>query len=140
MHRRKSRTKEGVMIVTPLYAGLLALWFLVLAWRVIRRRSHGISLGDGGDPAMLRVIPGHANFAEYVPLALLLMAILELSNFAAYVLHGLGATLLIGRLLHGYAFSFTDRFRFGRFWGTALTFTVLIVEAALCLLQAARIR
>ncbi len=127
------------MIVTPLYAGLLVLWFLVLAWRVIRRRGHGISLGDGGDPAMLRVIRGHANFAEYVPLALLLMAILELSNFAAYVLHGLGATLLIGRLLHGYAFSFTDRFRFGRFWGTALTFAVLIVEAALCLLQAARI-
>jgi len=105
------------MIVTPVYAGLLVLWFLVLAWRVIRRRGHGISLGDGGDPAMLRVIRGHANFAEYVPLALLLMAILELCNLSAYVLHALGAMLLIGRLLHGYAFSFTDKFRFGRFWG-----------------------
>ncbi len=127
------------MIVTPLYAGLLVLWFLVLAWRVIRRRGHGISLGDGGDLAMLRVIRGHANFAEYVPLALLLMAILELSNVSTYILHGLGATLLIGRLLHGYALSFTVKFNFGRFWGTALTFTVLIVEAALCLYQAARI-
>ncbi|MEK6211375.1 MAG: MAPEG family protein [Pseudomonadota bacterium] len=127
------------MIVTPLYAGLLVLWFLVLAWRVIHRRGHGISLGDGGDPAMLRVIRGHANFAEYVPLALLLMAILELCNFSAYVLHGLGAMLLTGRLLHGYALSFTDKFQFGRFWGTALTFVVLTVEAALCLYQAARI-
>jgi uncharacterized protein len=126
------------MLVTPLYAGLLVLWFLVLAWRVIRRRGHGISLGDGGDPVMLRVIRGHANFAEYVPLALLLMAILELSDFPAYVLHGLGATLLTGRLLHGYALSFADRFQFGRFWGTALTFAVLTVEAVLCLYQAAQ--
>ncbi len=123
------------MIVTPVYAGLLVLWFLVLAWRVIRRRGHGISLGDGGDPAMLRVIRGHANFAEYVPLALLLMAILELCNLSAYVLHALGAMLLIGRLLHGYAFSFTDKFRFGRFWGTALTFLVLGVGAVLCVWQ-----
>jgi uncharacterized membrane protein YecN with MAPEG domain len=123
------------MIVTPVYAGLLVLWFLVLAWRVIRRRGHGISLGDGGDPALLRVIRGHANFAEYVPLALLLMAILELCNFSAYVLHGLGAMLLIGRLLHGYAFSFTDKFQFGRFWGTALTFLVLGVGAVLCAWQ-----
>ncbi len=127
------------MIVTPLYAGLLVLWFLVLAWRVIRRRGHGISLGDGGDPAMLRVIRGHGNFAEYVPLALLLLAILELCNFSAYVLHGLGAMLLVGRLLHGYSLSFTDKFQFGRFWGTALTFVVLTVEASLCLYQAARI-
>jgi uncharacterized membrane protein YecN with MAPEG domain len=127
------------MIVTPLYAGLLVLWFLVLAWRVIRRRGHGISLGDGGDPAMLRVIRGHGNFAEYVPLALLLLAILELCNFSVYVLHGLGAMLLVGRLLHGYSLSFTDKFQFGRFWGTALTFVVLTVEASLCLYQAARI-
>ena len=123
------------MIVTPAYAGLLVLWFLVLAWRVIRRRGRGISLGDGGDAAMLRVIRGHANFAEYVPLALLLMAMLELCNFSAYVLHGLGAMLLIGRLLHGYALSFTDKFQFGRFWGTTLTFLVLGVGAVLCVWQ-----
>ncbi len=126
------------MIVTPLYAGLLVLWFLVLAWRVIRRRAHGIWLGDGGDPAMLRVIRGHANFAEYVPLALLLMAVLELCGVSVYVLHGLGAMLLAGRLLHGYALSFTDKFAFGRFWGTTLTFVVLLAEAALCLYLAAR--
>lgn len=127
------------MTVTPLYAGLLVLWFLVLSWCVIRRRGRGMSLGDGGDPAMLRVIRGHANFAEYVPLALLLMAILELCNFSAYIIHGMGAMLLTGRLLHGYALSFTDKFPFGRFWGTALTFVVLSVGAVLCLYQAARL-
>jgi uncharacterized membrane protein YecN with MAPEG domain len=125
------------MMVTPLYAGLLVLWFLVLSIRVIRRRGSGrIALGDGGDPGMLRVIRGHANFAEYVPLALLLMAILELSRFSIYVLHALGLTLLVARLLHGYALSFTQQFKFGRIAGASLTFLVLFVTALLCVYQA----
>lgn len=123
------------MFVTPLYAGLLALWFLVLSWRVVQWRRSGIFLGDGGDPALLRVIRGHANFAEYVPLALLLMGLLEVSRYSIYVLHALGITLLVARLLHGYALSFTAKFPFGRLWGASLTFAVLGIEALLCLYQ-----
>ncbi|HEY2968368.1 MAG TPA: MAPEG family protein [Casimicrobiaceae bacterium] len=123
------------MFVTPLYAGLLALWFLVLSWRVIQRRGKGTWLGDGGDQALLRVIRGHANFAEYVPLALLMMGFLEVSRFSIYVLHTLGIVLLVGRLLHGYALSFTEQSSFGRFWGSTLTFIVLAIEAVLCIYQ-----
>ncbi|MDQ2963045.1 MAG: MAPEG family protein [Pseudomonadota bacterium] len=123
------------MFVTPLYAGLLALWFLVLSWRVIQRRSKGTYLGDGGDQALLRVIRGHANFAEYIPLALLMMGFLEVSRFSIYVLHALGIVLLVARLLHGYALSFTDHFSFGRMWGATLTFLVLGIEAVLCIYQ-----
>ena len=124
------------MIVTPLYAGLLTLLFLLLSLRVVQLRQKGISLGDGGDPKMRRVIRGHANFAEYVPLALLMMAILELGRNSIYVLHAIGITLILSRILHGYALSFTPKFRFGRVWGAALTFTALIAEAVLCLWQA----
>jgi len=124
------------VFVTPLYAGLLALWFVALALRVIhQRRRAGVSLGDGGDASLQRAIRGHANFAEYVPLALIMMAMLELSRTSIYVLHALGATLLVARLLHGYALSFTAHFRFGRVWGAALTFAVLAIEAILCLYQ-----
>ncbi len=121
------------LTVTGLYAGSLALWFLVLSYRVVGRRRAGISLGDGGDPGMLRVVRGHANFAEYVPLALIMLAILELGGTPLIVLHVLGLALLAGRLLHGYALSFTQQFGFGRFWGTLLTYGVLVVEALLCL-------
>jgi hypothetical protein len=114
---------------------LLALWFLVLSWRVIQRRGKGIYLGDGGDQALLRVIRGHANFAEYVPLALLMMGFLEVARFSIYVLHALGIVLLVGRLLHGYALSFTAHSSFGRFWGATLTFIVLAIEALLCIFQ-----
>jgi uncharacterized protein len=123
------------MIVTPLYAGLLALLFIALGLRVVQLRQKGISLGDGGDPRMLRVIRGHANFAEYVPLALLLMGILELGRTSIYLLHALGITLLVSRVLHGYALSYTTKFRFGRVWGATLTFVVLAVAGVLCVWQ-----
>ena len=127
------------MVVTPLYAGLLVLWSLVLSMRVVQhRRRAKVSLGNGGDPALLQVIRGHANFAEYVPLALLLLIILELSRFSIYVIHALGAALLVARLLHGYALAFSAEWRFGRYWGTVLTFVILILEAILCLWQAYR--
>ena len=40
------------------------------------------------------------------------------------------------RLLHGYAFSFTQHFLFGRVAGTGLTFFVVAVEALACIRQA----
>jgi len=123
------------MKITLLYGGLLSLWFVALSVRVILGRSGpGLpSLGDGGNPAMLRRIRGHANFAEYVPLALLLIALLELSGSAAWQLHALGGGLTVGRLLHGYALSFSANSPFGRSVGIGLTLLTLICAAALCL-------
>ena len=126
------------MIVTPTYAGLLALVFFVLSLRVVALRGHGASLGDGGNPVLLRRIRAHGNFTEYVPFILLMMGILELSHFSTYLLHALGITLVVARLLHGYALSFTDKFKFGRFWGTALTFGLVLVCGGLCLYQGLR--
>jgi len=123
------------MVVTPIYAGLLAILFVVLSYRVILLRGHGVSLGDGGNPLLLRRIRAHGNFSEYVPFILLMMAMLELSHFSTYLLHALGITLVVARLLHGYALSFTEKFKFGRFWGTALTFALLGVCGVLCLYQ-----
>ena len=127
------------MVVTPFYAALLAIWFVVLSLRVIHyRRQAKVSLGDGGHSALQRAMRGQANFAEYVPLALILLLILELSRFSLYLVHALGLLLLVARLLHGYALSFRAESRFGRFWGAVLTFVVLLIEAVLCLYQAYR--
>ena len=119
--------------ITALYGGLLALWFFVLSIRVVMGRAGKgkPSLGDGGDPLMQRRIRGHANFAEYVPLILVLIAFLELNAWPAWVLHLLGAALLIGRLLHGYAFAFTSEHVFGRSAGIGLTFLVLLMAGVL---------
>ena len=126
------------MIVTPLYAGILALLYFVLSMRVVKLRGHGASFGDGGNPILLRRMRAHGNFSEYVPLILVMMAMLELSRHSLYVLHALGIALVVARLLHGYALSFTEKFKFGRFWGTALTYLVLVAAGILCIYQGLR--
>lgn len=119
------------MPITMFYAGCLAVVFLILSARAIQRRGQtGVNLGDGGNEAMIRIMRGQANFAEYVPLALLLIAALELQGLSATWIHGLGGSLLLGRVLHGYAFGFSDYFPIGRSGGTALTLGVLMVAAA----------
>jgi uncharacterized protein len=109
-----------------------------LSARVVNIRRRGIIFGDNGDVAVTRVVRAHANFAEYVPLALLLMGFLEVSRFSIYILHALGLTLLIARLIHGCALSFGWQMRSGRVAGSALTFIVLLIEAFLCLYQGLR--
>ena len=126
------------MFVTPLYAGLLALWFLVLSVRVVRIRQRGIAFGDNGDVNLARVIRAQANFAEYVPLALLMMGFLEVSHFSIYLLHAFGITLLAARLVHGAALSFGWQPRLGRVTGAALTLIVMLIEGVLCVYQGLR--
>lgn len=125
------------MRVTLFYGGLLAVWFLVLSLRVVMGRAGPgkPSLGDGGDVLMQRRIRGHANFAEYVPLILVLIGFLEQSGVPAWQVHALGAALLLGRLLHGYAFAFTANHVFGRSAGIALTFLALLSAGGLSLYQ-----
>lgn len=121
--------------ITPLYAGLLALWFVLLSLRVVaRRRGASINLGDGGDGQMLRRIRAHANFAEYVPFGLALLLMLELAAaIPPWGLHALGALLLTGRLLHGVALSYMRHFMLGRVLGTVMTFSMLLIAGVLCL-------
>src|SRR6185312_12451887 len=123
------------MFVTPLYAGILVLWFVVLSVRVVNIRRRGVSFGDNNDRAITRVVRAQGNFAEYVPIALLMMGFLEADRYSIYWLHALGIALVVARVLHGAALSFGWPMRFGRVAGAALTFIVLIILALQCLYQ-----
>ena len=123
------------VIVTPIFAGVLALLYLALSVRVIKsRHAEQIALGDKGNRALQRRIRVHSNFAEYTPYALLLMLILELQGAWAWLTVGLGLFLLIGRCLHAYGVSQDpEPFKF-RITGMALTFGVLGTAAFATLL------
>jgi uncharacterized membrane protein YecN with MAPEG domain len=127
------------MPITALYAGLLAPLFVLLSIRVIAvRRSGRVAVGDGGNRLLLRRMRVHANFAEYVPLALVLMALAEATATPAWLIHPMGVALLAGRIVHAIGMSReAERFRF-RVVGMALTFTVLLAGSAACLMAALR--
>jgi len=120
--------------IVPVYAALLTLLFVYLSVRTIRvRRRLQIAIGDKGQPEMQRAMRVHANFAEYVPLALVLLAMVESRAPAAWLMHGLCLSLLVGRLLHAYGVSQTpERFQF-RVVSMLLT-TGCLVAASLFLL------
>jgi uncharacterized membrane protein YecN with MAPEG domain len=116
--------------ITALYAGLLGILMLILAFRVVAvRRVTSIGLGDGGDALLLSRIRIHGNAAEYVPLALILMLILELNGGSARWLHVLGIALLVGRLAHVQGLSQSTGTSAGRFVGNVLTWSVIMIAA-----------
>lgn len=74
--------------ITPVWAAALALLFVILSARtLLLRRKLGIALGDSGNETLHRAIRVHANFAEYVPLTLLLAVLLELGGARALLVH-----------------------------------------------------
>lgn len=120
------------MPVTALYASLLALLLIILSLRVIRARgAERVSLGSGNSVRLERRIRAHANFAEYVPLSLILIGLLEFFGTSSIILHGLGLLILAGRILHGYALSFTDGNMLARVSGMALTLAAIAIGALL---------
>lgn len=122
------------VLVTSLYAGLLALVCIVLGSMVGQLRGKKkISLGDSGDPEMIVANRRHVNFVEYVPLALLLMALVELNGAPKPWVHTLGAVLLAARILHPFGIDAGNMMMWQRFVG-ALATSIVIVAAALTLL------
>ena len=116
--------------ITALYAGLLALLYLLLAFRVVAvRRSAAIGLGDGGNALLFTRIRIHGNAAEYIPLALLLMLLLEINGTSTGWLHGLGVALLIGRVAHVQGLSQSEGASAGRLVGNVLTWGVILAAA-----------
>jgi uncharacterized membrane protein YecN with MAPEG domain len=113
---------------TLLTAGALGLVLLVLSYRVVQMRLSGkISIGDGGNEALSLRIRAHGNFAEYVPLALLLMLLVEAASAgtpgALYIIGGL---LVLARVLHAWGLAL-DSPNKPRIFGMVLTFSVILL-------------
>ncbi len=124
--------------IVPVYAGLLGLIFVYLSIRVIRtRRQEQVALGDDDNPRLRRAMRVHANFAEYVPLALILIAFAELQGQPAALIHGLGAALLVGRLVHAFGVSQEAEFYRFRTIGMWLTFITIVAASLMNLSWAA---
>jgi uncharacterized membrane protein YecN with MAPEG domain len=116
--------------ITAGYLGILALVYFILSIRVVMLRSrYRVSLGDGGNATLTSAIRSHAHFAEYVPIIILMIALLEMAGMPPARLHLLLGALLLSRLLHPLGMSATPqtlRFLVFRIGGVLLTFLLLV--------------
>lgn len=126
-----------VLSIVPIYASLLALLFIYLSVLVVKqRRLHRVAIGDGHKPSLKRAIAVHNNFAQYVPITLILLATMEINHAPPYLLHALCALLLFARCLHAYGVSQEpEPFRY-RQAGVLTTFGVLATAALFSLYSA----
>ncbi len=118
--------------ITALYAALLALVMLYLAFEVVRQRQiHKQGLGHSKD-SLLVAGRNHANASEYIPITLILLALLELNGASPVLLHVSGFAFLLARLAHAWGFKAAQGLVHpGRYWGTVVTWLV-ILELSLC--------
>jgi uncharacterized membrane protein YecN with MAPEG domain len=119
-----------MLIVTTLIACILAALFINLSFAVIRlRRHHKVGLGSGGVDDLERAIRAQANFTEYVPIALILLACLEFNGAPLWLNAILGIALVAGRVIHAKGINQPPPHFSNRVIGMRLTITALIMLA-----------
>lgn len=129
------------MTATFITTGILALLLLFLSASVIAGRvKFKIGLGDGGNETMRRRMRAQANFVEYVPIALILILLVELGTIGPAWLPGaLGAALVVARIWHAQGLYSSSGTSAGRFMGTNLTGLVILVGALAALGRGAQL-
>lgn len=87
--------------ITSLTAAVAAIMLVILGLTAGMRRSEkNILLGTGDDDILLRRVRAHGNFIEYVPIALILLALAEAAGTSDALLWTMAALLVAGRALH----------------------------------------
>ncbi len=125
------------LTITPMYAGMLGIILLVLSIRVVAvvRAKGNVLYGDGGNPDFTTVMRGQANFVEYVPLILILIAMAEAGGTSSTWVHAMGGALVVGRVLHPFGLTNAPGINPLRFVGTNLTWITLLASSIFVLLN-----
>jgi uncharacterized membrane protein YecN with MAPEG domain len=122
------------MRTAALYVGLFGILLIVLSLRVsFVRRDARVPVGDGDNEVLLRRIRAHGNFVEFVPIALLLLALAEHTGMGSLFIHLFGIVLLVGRISHAYGISQTNEVFVFRMIGSLATLTVIAILSLYCI-------
>ena len=110
--------------ITLLYAGILGLLAVGLANQVLWARINAKNLPDWKPDITMRV---QANFVENVPLALIMLYLLEEASAPGVIVHVLGASLVLARLAHAWGYSTNPGATYARLIGAQATFILIAV-------------
>ncbi|MCH7820933.1 MAG: MAPEG family protein [Proteobacteria bacterium] len=116
--------------ITALYAGILTIFALVLSFQAGSfRGKSGISLlfGDPPNMELVQKVRVHQNFLEYVPMIVILMAVIELNGGSITFLHAIGALLIVARIAHALGLKHETMSHPGRLIGAGGTALITLV-------------
>lgn len=124
------------MTITLISTSFLGLLLVYLSYGVSKERLRSkTDLGDGGDPGLLRAMRAQGNLVEYAPMGLILIGLLETVQVQKELVMGLAVAFVLGRYMHGLMLGKMEGKNHYRFWGTILTWLVLLVGSVLGLLK-----
>lgn len=125
--------------VTALYAGIMAVFALVLSFRAGSYRGKaGVSILHG-EPVNWELavrVRRHQNFLEYVPVILILMGLIEINGGSATFLHSVGILLIVARIAHAIGLKHDNMAHVGRLIGAGGTALIMLVSAGYTLWMA----
>jgi hypothetical protein len=117
-----------VLPITLTIAAAAAVLHIWLAARVSQlRRGYKISIGDGGNEALLRRMRAHGNYVENMPIVLILLALIELAGGDPRILWGAAILFILSRILHAFGMDRTSpsRLRMFGMMGNTLALVIL---------------
>lgn len=118
------------MYITPIYAAILGLFFVLITFRTISiRRNAKVAIGGGDNQLLQRAIRVHGNFTEYVPIALILIFFLETQINSKIIIHLLLIALIVGRSIHFYGVRQVKENLNFRVVGMVITLTTIIIAS-----------
>lgn len=118
--------------VTALYTGLLAIFALYLSFQAGSARGKAgasILFGDPVNMELAEKVRRHQNFLEYVPMVLILMALIEINGGSGIYLHVVGVLLIVSRIAHAIGLKHDNMGHPGRAIGAGGTALITLVSA-----------
>lgn len=106
-------------------AAIINIWLAIRCGQV--RTTQKISIGDGGNDALIRRMRAHSNFVEFTPFVLILLALVEYSVGTSLWLWGVMGLYMLARVAHGIGMDGGEGITAkGREFGILVTMLVLI--------------
>lgn len=122
----------AVAIYASLNMGIL-FWLTIQTGLI--RRSERVAMGDAGNARLIRVMRGHANALEAIPMTLIALTLAALLGTSAIAIHAIGIALTAGRFLHALHFSAADAPSWQRGAGFAVSSLAMAASAILVLVR-----
>jgi len=119
-----------------LWTGLSLLFILALSMRISAgRRKLKVSVGDGGHAELTATTRAFGNAIEYIPVALVSLAVVAVF-YSAPIVHALGGSFFLGRVLHAWGMAQEKQPAAGRMFGMILTYLPFLASAGLLIFAA----